>query len=230
VGRVLTVTHRGRTFDFRARLDPGNLPYRLQATVDLTGAARYWAPGVTLDQQAEGACVPHGVVGDALASPVRVRRTNAQALAFEGYDWCRRNDIYAGENYDGTDVNTGMKWGRLRGFWAGWRWAHNMRELRAGLEEGPVVLGLDWHEDMYEAPSGILHVNGDVVGGHCILATGYTPRHPVLKGPAWRLKNSWGPKWGTRGSAYIKAADLDRILFQAGGEAAVPVNRSTGKA
>jgi hypothetical protein len=221
-----------RTFDFRARLDPGNLPYRLTATDPaLNGKARFWTPGATLDQQSEGACVPHGIVADALASPARVKMPHdqAQALAFQGYRWCQRNDPWPGEDYEGTDVNTGMKWGRLMGWWTGWRWAFNLNELRVALEEGPVVLGLDWYSEMYTAARGVLRVRGEVVGGHAILATGYTPHHDRLGGPAWRLKNSWGPDWGANGSAWISAPDLDRILFRAGGEAAVPVNRTVPK-
>jgi hypothetical protein len=229
----VTVTHHnGRTFDFVARLDPGNRPYRLTAAdPSLLQKPRYWTPGLCLNQGEEGACVPHGVEGEALASPVRVKPPEPQALAFDGYDWCRRNDPFPGEDYDGTDVNTGMKWGRLMGWWTGWRWAFNMLELRTALEEGPVVIGVDWLSGMYEAPGGVLEARGQVVGGHCILVTGYTPDHKPsrqMRGypqPAYRLRNSWSADWGINGTAYTRAEDLDRILFQAGGEAAVAVGR-----
>src|SRR5215207_11165460 len=85
-----------------------------------------WRVPYTLDQGREGACVAHGVTHEALARPVVVDFTAhllpswagraqrqltitpyrsqaiAQAFAFDLYDWCRKNDEWPGENYDGT--------------------------------------------------------------------------------------------------------------------------------
>jgi hypothetical protein len=230
VGGVLTATHLGRTFDYIPRLDPRNEAHRVTAApVDLTLRSRYWTPGITvLDQGQEGACVGFGVAAEAAASPVRVRHVT-DALAQQVYRRAKEVDEWEGVSYDGTSVRAGMLVGRDRGWWAGFRWAFNMRELRAALEDGPVVIGVTWLSEMYEAPGGIVTVAGQEVGGHCLLLTGYSPRHGPLRRPAYRWRNSWSKSYGTGGSAYVDVADLNRILFAAGNEAAVPIGRSTGK-
>jgi Papain family cysteine protease len=230
------------TLDYRPRLDDRSRAYRVTApAVDLGARSRYWTPGaVVTDQGEEGACVGHGVVNEWMASPVRGNPVkafggaplNAQQaadqLAYRAYRDAQRIDEWEGEQYDGTSVLAGMKIGQQRGWWSGYRWAFNMTELRAALEDGPLVIGVEWREGMYEADGGALYPVGRVVGGHCILVTGYTPRRRVgtCTGPAYRLRNSWGAEWGIRGTAYIAADSLNAILFRAGGEAAVPTGRT----
>ncbi len=231
-----------RVLDYRigGPLDPRNKQYRVVAAPDdLMQRSRYWVPGPVLDQGREGACVGFGCTAEYAASPVRgpllrdiagvTQKTPTEVgnnLAQGIYRRAQQIDEWQGENYSGTSVLAGMKVGQERGWWSGYRWALNMAELRAAIEEGPVVIGIEWRSGMYRAPGGILAVSGEVVGGHCILITGYTPRHRKLKVPAYRLRNSWSEDWGINGSAWIAADDLDRILFQAGGEAAVPVGRA----
>jgi hypothetical protein len=222
----VTVTeHRGRVFDYVPRLDERNRAYRVTAAApDLADVSRFWTPSaVVLDQGREGACVGHGVTHEYGASPIRGQVSNA--LASEVYRAAQRIDEWEGEAYSGTSVRAGMLVGRERGWWAGFRWAFNLAELRAALEEGPVVIGVEWREDSYDAPGGILRTTGAVVGGHCVLVTGYTRHHRKIGAPAYRIRNSWSASWGHNGSAYVAPDDLDRILFQAGGEAAVPVGR-----
>lgn len=232
-----------RTFDYIPRLVEANKAFRVGNAVPyFMGAfnreSRYWTPGVVLDQGSEGACVGFGCTAEALASPARWRPVDpdtpgpwahlnpAQRAAGEVYNRAKEIDEWEGVDYEGTSVRAGMLVGRERGWWDGFRWAMNMTELRAALELGPVVIGVEWREMMYEAPGGALRVGGPTVGGHCILVTGYTPRHRLwMNGPAYRLRNSWGKEWGINGSAYISAPALESILFDAGGEAAVPVGR-----
>ncbi len=221
-----------RTFDYSARLDPRNLAYRAGvADSNLLDRARYWAPSTrVLDQGSEGACVGFGVAHEYGASPVRGKVTDQ--LARDVYREAQRIDEWPGEApaYEGTSVRAGMLVGRERGWWSGFSWALNMSELRATLELGPVVVGVEWREGMYEAPGGVVTVDGPVVGGHCLLLTGYSPNWR-RRGPHYRWRNSWGggsTGYGANGSAYIAADGLDTILFGSGGEAAVPTGRSAG--
>ena len=211
--------------DYKPRLDERNLAYRVTAaSPELLSRSRYWTPGAILNQQAEGACVGFGVTAEAMASPVRNRVGDGNVMARGVYRRCLQIDEFEGERDEGTSVRAGMLVGRERGWWTGFRWALNMNELRAALEEGPVVIGVEWREGMYEAPRGTLTPLGPVVGGHCILVTGYSPNYRN-GGPFYRLRNSWGPSWGINGSAYITAPSLQRILFGSGGEAAVAIGR-----
>lgn len=211
--------------DYVSRLDPRNLAHRITATQDLSQKSVLWTPGpVVLDQGEEGACVGFGTSGEAAASPVRVPHITND-VAFSVYNRAKEIDEFEGVDYEGTSVRAGMLVGREKGWWTGFQWATNIPAFLTALQTGPVVIGLEWWDGMYDAPNGILRATGKVVGGHCILVTGYTPKHPVLRVPAFRLRNSWGPSWGLNGSAYIEASALEDLVFGRGGEAAVPVGR-----
>lgn len=226
-----------RTFDYVPRLDERNRSFRVGAAdPSLLQKSRFWVPSnVVTDQKSEGACVGFGVTNEWLASPVRGRLgRNLHPLAqFESanrtsravYARAKEIDEWEGVDYDGTSVRAGMLVGRELGWWDGFRWALNMAELRAALEDGPVVVGVEWRSDMDEAPNGVLTPGGISVGGHCLLVTGSTPRSYRTGKPSKRVRNSWGEDWGINGSAEIADDHLDRILFKAGGEAAVAIGR-----
>jgi len=229
-----------RTLDYRPRLVEANRAYRVAApAVDLSEQAVWWTGGVVLDQGQEGSCVGHGVVGEYLASPVRGKVTRytigsrvtlppaemGHRLAVTVYQAAQRIDEWEGESYDGTSVRAGMLVGRERGWYSGFNWAFNLVELRAALQTGPVVIGIDVRESMFTpASNGDWLVSGPSVGGHCCLVTGYSPNYSG-RGPRYRIRNSWSQSWGKAGNAYIAPDDLDRILFQSGGEASIPVGR-----
>jgi hypothetical protein len=223
--------------DYVPRLDPRNLAYRVTATTPgLEAHSVYWTGGVVLDQGQEGSCVGHGVVAEYLASPVRGHFARTSALSTEAaaahvaavsvYNRAKEIDEFEGVNYDGTSVRAGMLVGRERGWYTGFGWALNMAELRAGLQSGPVVIGIDVRESMFDPePNGDWAVTGKSVGGHCCLITGYSPDY-LGRGPRYRVRNSWGFDWGQTGNAYVTPGDLDEILFKSGGEAAVAVGRA----
>jgi len=219
-----------RILDYVPRLDPRNKQYRVAAPgADLTQQAIWWTGGTVLDQGQEGTCVGHGVVGEYLASPVRGRVANAEAghqLAVAVFDRCAQIDEFEGVSREnGTSVRAGMLVARERGWISGFNWAFNLSELRAALQTGPVVIGVEWRSGMYDTDSyGGVNVAGDVVGGHCLVITGYSPNYRGA-GPFYRWRNSWSKSYGANGNGYITPADLDSILFQSGGEAAVPVGR-----
>lgn len=223
MGMKLSTT---RTFDYTPRLVEANRPYRMGVAGD-TSKSRYWVPGVVLDQGSEGACVGFGCTAEALASPARVKfpESTGDEVARVIYRRAQKIDEWEGENYDGTSVRAGMLVGREHGWWEGFKWALNMGELRAALDLGPVVIGVEWRSGMYETwKDGQVKVYGDVVGGHCLLITGYSPNWNGW-GPHYRWRNSWGREYGVNGSAYIDADELNAVLFQSGGEAAVPIGR-----
>lgn len=215
--------------DYIPRLDPRNLAYRVVANPGLEDRSKYWLGGVVLDQGQEGSCVGHGVVAEWLASPVRGRVANAEAgheTAVAVYNRAKEIDEFEGVNYDGTSVRAGMLVGRERGWYTGFSWALNMAELRTALQFGPVVIGIDVRESMFDpTPDGDWIVQGDSAGGHCCLVTGYSPNYS-RRGPRYRIRNSWGKDWGSNGNVYISPTDLETIVFKSGGEAAAPVGRA----
>jgi hypothetical protein len=228
------VTEPRPVLDYVPRLVDANRRYRVTAPVDLAKQSVWWLGGVVLDQGQEGSCVGHGVVAEWLASPVRGNLGNYTTLgaqieghrrAVDLYNRAKEVDEFEGVNYDGTSVRAGLLVGRERGWYSGFNWAFNLTELRAALQTGPVVIGIDVLASMYDTqPNGDWAPSGPPVGGHCCLVTGYSPAYSG-RGPRYRIRNSWGQGWGSNGNAYIAPADLDRILFAAGGEAAIPTGR-----
>lgn len=199
---------------------------------------KLWRVGPVLDQGREGACVGFGWTAEAFSTPVAVdlSRVKAdvprdpEAFAHYVYQAAKKIDPWEGEDYEGTSVLAGAKVLRSAGLLKEYRWAFNMDNvIDAVLAKGPVVLGIYWHEGMYDAPNGVLEVTGPVVGGHCITAVGYTLTSEKLGGEdGIILQNSWGPDWGINGLAEIRVSELNALLRN-NGEACVPSKRSYGR-
>lgn len=192
-------------------------------------AKRWMAARQRVDQGAEGACVGFGWVNELLASPNRVHMYNAQQTARDIYHEAQRIDEWPGEDYEGTSVLAGAKVVAGRGLMSEYRWAFGIDDVIDTLVTlGPVVLGINWYESMYETrPSGRVEVSGWNVGGHCITATGYDPsvRLPgESRFEAVRWRNSWGAGYGDTGDGWISVEDLERLLNE-NGEGCVPIVR-----
>lgn len=216
--------------DYVPRLDDRNKLHRVAALQEtsslLEDTSVFWQPpAIVLNQYAEGACVGGGVTHARGTRPGRGKIFNQ--MMFDVYNRAKQIDEWEGVDYEGTSVRAGMMVGRENGWWTGFKWAFDTHDVRAALETGPLVIGVEWREGMYTAFGGQLRPKGKVVGGHCVVLTGYTRHHKRLGGPAFRIRNSWGDDWGLNGSAYIKVDDLNLILFEAGGEAAVPIGKTS---
>lgn len=223
-------SYRDRLFDYVPRLDPRNKDHRVTISADpsqLLTQPRWWTGGTVLDQGREGACVGFGCVQEALGSPIRVRfpGRDLNQLASEYYHRCKEIDEWEGVDYDGTSVRAGMLVGRERKHWTGFKWSFNMVEFRQQLENGPIVIGIEWTEEMYDTlPNGDVKTGGQVVGGHCLLVNGYSPNYNG-RGPRYRWRNSWTKRYGVNGNGYIEPARLEERVYGAGGEAAVVEGR-----
>jgi hypothetical protein len=139
------------------------------------------------------------------------------------YLGAREIDRQAGYNFpEGATVLAGAKYAQAQGWISEYRWAFGIDDVIDTLVgKGPIVLGVNWYDGMYATErDGRVRINGPLMGGHCILATGYWPNHPVWGGNWIQWVNSWGPMYGIRGVGYIRDTDLARLL-QEDGEACV---------
>jgi hypothetical protein len=85
------------------------------------------------------------------------------------------------------------------------------------LNKGPLIVGTLWTEGMMTPDeNNMLDISGFILGGHAYLINEWTKDGRV------GIKNSWGPKWGDNGKAYITVEDFRR-LFYYGGEALAAV-------
>lgn len=201
-----------------------------------------WSCGIHLDQGREGACVGFGITHELAARPKVVLRDAAFALQL--YSRARQLDEWDGEDYSGTSVLAGLKAAhelvntRGRALINEYRWAFGIQDvLRVIGYAGPVVLGINWYEDMYDPDEhGFIHASGQIAGGHCILAKAVRIVRIDNSLPAtWEnvdkeksyvtLHNSWGEGYGVGGDAYVSVNDLDKLLSDQG-EAAIITSRS----
>lgn len=226
-----------RRLDWKPRHDPRSLQYPVRTLIGsaVEDRPQLWKPGTVLDQGQEGACVGFGWTADLLASP----RPDFSATDYLGnryaqdvYRSAKQIDEWDGEDYSGTSVLAGAKVIMSRGAFQQYRWAFSVEDVRdAVISEGPVVIGIPWYDAMYEPPaSGLVEVGGELVGGHCMLIHGYHPSMRITgedskaRFKVFRVRNSWGPTWGNKGSGFIRYEDM-RDLLSGQGEACVPMGR-----
>jgi hypothetical protein len=224
------------------RHDPRSLDYPIRAAIGhaVPRRNRKYTPMPPLDQHREGACVGFAWANEALSTPVRVdlaRMAHRPANIFEPgtlarwvYREALKIDEWDGEDDAGTSVLAGAKVMKSLGVLKEYRWAFNIDELVDGIiAAGPAVLGIPWLEDMYEAPGGVLKATGHIVGGHAILAYGYSMNDRRIDGEnGILLHNSWGLDWGLKGNAIIRETELAQLLAHQG-EACIPTRRSYGR-
>ena len=234
-----------RTLDWQSHHDERSLDFPIRAEIGDRVRRRWklWgSPRERLDQGWEGACVGFGLTNELLASPARAVLDShgpADEFARNVYRTAQRIDEWPGEAYEGTSVLAGAKVIRDLGYIDGFRWAFGIDDVIDTLcapardGGGPVVIGIPWFESMYQTrPGGLVEVGGNLVGGHCLVLTGYHPGIRIRE-EGWfnrievvRWRNSWGRGYGRRGDGFVKVEDLAWLLDGVWkGEACVPVGR-----
>jgi hypothetical protein len=200
LGRLQSTDNRDRLFHM-AEVIPAVKP-------DIT--QRYWnAEGWWGDQGATSQCVGYSWTHWLEDGPV-THKGNAPIInPAELYNSAQLIDEWPGENYDGTSVRAGAKVLQALGHIKEYRWAWDIDTLvHALLTTGPVVVGTDWHADMFSPDSaGLIKATGPVLGGHAYVLNGVNKNTSTL-----RIKNSWGRTWGKKGFAYIKFKDFEKLI------------------
>lgn len=204
--------------------------------------SKQWQCNTHNDQGSEGACVGFAWSHELAAKP-KVIETDAD-YALRIYNRARQLDEWEGEDYSGTSVLAGIKAvmeienSKGNPLIKEYRWAFGAEDVVRTLGyKGPVVLGIEWHSSQYYPDeNGRIWLNGDVVGGHAILAKGINIVWKDPNGPATfdnvddlnsliTLHNSWGESWGKGGDAWFTVYELNYLLGR-DGEACIPFRRS----
>lgn len=220
---------RLKQFDERSR----RFQYGIRAQV-FVPKTKVWVPQAALDQGVEGTCVGHGFGHEANAMPVQPFRTQTHTDALSWFDMAARIDPWPGEDRaNGTSVLCGAKIGVQLGWYTAYNWAFDLQSaLMALCEQGPLVMGTDWLDGMWDTDDrGQLRVSGTPQGGHCWIVFGFVKAgdvNPISNDIApvdvVLMQNSWGLSWGLGGRAWMTVEDYD-ILRKAGGEVCIPVGR-----
>jgi len=201
-----------------------------------------WRCNAWNDQGTEGACVGFAWSHELAARPAEYPAD--EKLAVQIYNRAKQLDPWEGEDYDGTSVLAGAKAvqelvnDKGKSLVQEYRWAFGVEDvLRVLGYRGPLVLGVNWHEGMWEPDAnGFIEPTGNIVGGHAILARAVKIVWRNGHGPAnlnnldteksyVTLRNSWGRDWGIGGDCRISVLDL-HYLLRNDGEACIPVTRN----
>jgi hypothetical protein len=210
LGRLQEFDEKSRNYPVRMLL--GDVPALF---------TKIWDCDVWLDQGTEGACVGFSWAHELSAEPsvYHVGETGAQLI----YREAQQIDEWPGEDYEGTSVLAGVKIVKSLGFIEEYRWGFSLSDvLDAVVNIGPVVLGTNWYEGMWNTDQdGYIWPTGSLQGGHAIAIIGYDhERGAVL------LHNSWGQSWGVDGRAWVSVPSLEFLLDNQG-EACIPVVRKS---
>lgn len=196
--------------------------------LDFPTRGRGWSVRHWLNQYSEGACVSFAWHHEALAVPARALYHSTLAdrdinpIASSRYREMQKIDQWPGEDYEGTSVIAGAKLMQGYGYFDSYRWCFTLRDIiMAVAYEGPVVMGTNWYEGMYDPDEeGFLRPQeGEMVGGHSWIIPSFSVKNRTVN-----IWNSWGESWGNRARAKITWDDLEFLLLN-DGEGCVPIDR-----
>lgn len=180
--------------------------------------SRYWNVPSVLDQLATSQCVGFSGWQWLRCGPtVNVPPFTPEHL----YREAQKIDEWPGEDYEGTSVRACFKILRNLGYVSEYRWAFDCETIvNHILNVGPVVVGTTWTMGMFATDEDgfIDDVDGESVGGHAYLLIGANRlrRTPGGGKGAVRVVNSWGPRWGQGGRAWLSFRALDWLMSQDG--------------
>lgn len=170
-----------------------------------------WQHGPISDQGQTGHCVGFTGLDWGNCAPINDQWPNG--VGDDIYYECK---VIDGEPHaeDGSNSRSLCKALKARGRVGAYAFAASADEAVAYIEQhGPVGIGVDWYNRMFEPASGayILDLSGGIAGGHEIMLNGYD-RDTRL----FTLVNHWGVEWADQGCAYLRHDDLDRLLALGG--------------
>lgn len=225
----------------RQHLDARSLPFMVERVpVELRRPLRSIRHGRSLrilDQGALGACVGFAAVGllgtapaDSLDEILGVAAYTDQDLARRAHDYaealyaeCTSLDPFPGTwppEDTGTDGLTACKVLKARGVIAKYRHASTLAGLVELLQDGPVLMGMPWHERFFRPDeNGRIDPEGwadsPEVGGHEVVIEGVAldGREPTaLDRALFICANSWSEKWGPLGGRFLMGGRTYELL------------------
>ena len=194
--------------------------YLLPRRAPLGPSSKHWLSlGPVLDQGGTSQCVAYSGTKYLTTHPIVNKPPLAPA---DLYRECQRVDEWPGEepDYEGTSVRALFKVLKRIGLVTEYRWAFDAPTVISHvLTRGPVVLGTDWHLDMFTPDRwGYIWPIGESVCGHAYLMIGASQarKNPDGTVGAARILNSWGPNWAERGRAWLAFHALEYLIANQG--------------
>jgi papain like protease len=209
--------------DLQFYKDPRSRDYGTRSVVGHTARfKRVWTTRrEPLDQGNEGECVGFCNAGVLAAKPLAYAVQNSTGRKI--FAAAKAFDESQGRYFsEGATMIAGLQVCRKANYYRTFGWNFGIDDTINWLvRRGPVALGINWYESMYETDSkGLIVVDGPIAGGHAILANGFWPNHPEF-GDVLVLTNSWGSGWGINGRGYLPVESAKRLLAEDGESAAI---------
>jgi hypothetical protein len=175
-----------------------------------------------LDQGNLGSCTGNAGTGALGTAPfweyakhaVPADAAGAERYAVQLYADATRADVWPGAYPPDDTGSSGLavcKVLRKRGVIAGYRWATSVHGLAMLLQNGPVLLGMPWHEAFF-SPDGHGFIDragwqeSPVAGGHEVEIVGINVDTRILT-----VCNSWGTRWGDHGRFRMHVETYTRL-------------------
>lgn len=214
----------------RLSVDPDDHKFLMRRKLAAPGTAlptrKTWAiGGKSLDQGATSSCVGHAWRNFLRCAPVRTEKTGPSQ--WDVYRYAVLHDEWTGNDNeaefpdgdprmdDGTSVRAGagaLIHAKMLGTYL---WAFDLQSvIEWALTKGPVVLGTNWYDSMFDPDSkGLVKITptANLAGGHAYLLRGVDRKHGLAT-----CENSWGDQWGRNGGFDISFADLERLIHENG--------------
>lgn len=201
--------------------------------------ATWLTRAAALNQGNTGTCVGHAGYGFLIHPPVVQMKPNMVPSQWDLYRHCVTVDEWPDNDHEATlpDRSPGMDFGTSTlalmkslqhfGLIGRYRWAWDVRTVdhfvrmqgknfvnRLG---GPVIVGTWWYDSMFDPDEeNILRItpNSGLAGGHEWLIKGRNASRGLF-----RMRNSWGSRWGSKGEAWVPDEVLYRLLEREDGDA-----------
>lgn len=199
----------GRKFAKDVR-DKNHLIKKILTTGQPIVASKYWDNNEWWgDQRDTPQCVGYAWAHWLEDGPITHKGTPPIVSPRLIYTEAKKVDEWPGQDYQGTSVRAGAKYLKAEGNISEYLWAWDVETLIITvLTKGPVVVGTNWYYNMFfPNRRGVITATGQLVGGHAYVINGVDTKTKLF-----RLKNSWGRKWGQRGSAYISFNDMTKLI------------------
>lgn len=171
--------------------------------------------GPVLDQGQVGSCTGNAMAQALNTAPFHKRgsRLLTEADAVSIYADATKIDGSPGEypaEDTGSDGLSVCKVAKARGLITSYSHAFSFEQAIGALQLQPVLFGTAWHQSMFQPDGkGFVHPDGNVAGGHEILAIADTGDHLVFL-------NSWGKQWGRNGRFFLSYEDFRALLAEQG--------------
>jgi len=208
------------------RHDPRSWQYAFTAVdVGTLKSVRHKSEIPTLDQGQLGSCTGNAATKCLSYQPFWAEEDVQKALGADEkadeeyavgvYSAATQIDDYPGSyppQDTGSDGLSVAKVLKKRNLISGYQHAFSLEALLSALAKQPVIVGTQWHQDMFNpAADGRLSVTGKVAGGHeyCL------DELDVENKRIW-IQNSWGDTWGQQGRAYLTWDDMKTLLSSQG--------------